>query len=97
MHVPYVIDEIRQNDGVEGVRELEFVRVGDNLVQMAMPGSRAGDHSRRKIDPYPKGRLKPRQQIALSASDFKDSRSWRYQMPIYVREPALVKASPASP
>lgn len=61
LHIPNVVDQIRQDNGVESLVKRQFMRVGLNKRQVGMALTGLRDHLARKIDANANGWLKRRQ------------------------------------
>src|SRR5262249_3265689 len=95
LHVPDVVDQIRQQDPVEGLPEFQFVRITHDEAQprMALPGD--ANHLGRKVDTGSRARLHGSQQVARPAADFEDALARGNQPAINLVETAVIAAIPA--
>src|SRR5262249_6426557 len=97
LDVPHVVDEVRQDDGVERLGQLEVVSIGDHEAQLGVPPFGPRDHLLRKIEADANRRSERREEVPPSAPDLEDAGADRNEELIDVSETPLVVPAPPGP
>jgi len=103
LHVPGVVDEVGEDDNVEGLFEKrEIVRVGMDEFEgtgngRQVTGDGAARHLGGEVYAEAARRSDGRQQLAVSAADFEDALSRTDEEAVDFLEAFMIRAAPAAP
>ena len=79
LDVPEIIYQVRQDDEVKTLIEIQIVGVGMEKPQSRVPASGVIEHTLGKIDPHPKRRVETGQKVAGGTAQFKNTLPGRDQ------------------
>ena len=96
LDVPQVVDQVGQDDDVEGLAsmQVERVRVGLDEVQLRVPSRGAAQHRARKIHAQAERRLQRGQQVALATADLEHALVRGDQRAIHLGQARVIGARP---
>ncbi len=79
LHIPDVIDKVREDDEIEFLPQEEVMDIGVKKCKVRVPHTPAVQHALGKINADAPAWLQGSQQISLAAAKFEDAHPWRNQ------------------
>jgi hypothetical protein len=95
LDIPDIVEEIREEDDVEGTGGRQGVPVRQDEVKARVLVTGREEHLGGEIDPETEGGLKGGQQVSFGAADLEDAEPSSRELPQDALETAVVVGAPA--